>query len=176
MEIRLATPGDAPAINAIYRPYVTDSSVSFELEPPTDFVVAERIGNTLRQLPWLVCAMDGAICGYAYAARHRERPAYQWSVETSVYVASGQQRRGMARTLYAKLFSLLVEYGYYTAYAGIALPNPASVALHEAFGFEPIGVYRNAGYKFGTWWDVGWWQKALRPYEDPATAPWGPSV
>jgi len=171
MEIRSATLEDAAVIGAIYRPYVTDSCVSFELQPPIDAVMAERIAEILPQLPWLVCEIDGRICGYAYAARHRDRPAYQWGAETSVYVAASWHRRGVARRLYEALFERLVEQGYYTAFAGITLPNAASVGLHSSFGFEPVGVYRNAGFKHGRWWDVGWWQKALRPYEAPLGAP-----
>ena len=171
MPIRLATPGDAAAINAIYTPNVTDSAISFELIPPTDAEMAERIAKVQQDLPWLVGERDGALAGYAYAVRHRERAAYQWSVETSVYVAADARRRGVARRLYAELFAWLVRLGYYTAYAGIALPNPASVALHEACGFMPVGVYRNAGFKHCHWWDVGWWQKSLTDYRVPIAAP-----
>jgi L-amino acid N-acyltransferase YncA len=168
MHLRLATPADAPGINAIYRPFVTDSAVSFELVPPSDAVMRERIVRVLAKLPWLVCEQDGALLGYAYAMPHRERPAYQWSVEISVYVHESARRRGIGRTLYQALFWTLERQGYYTVYGGIALPNPASVRLHEAMGFEPVGVYRKAGYKLGAWRDVGWWQRSLREYGEPA--------
>ena len=171
LRIRLATAGDAPAINAIYRPNVTDSAISFELVSPTDAEMAQRIAKVQQDLPWLVGECDGALAGYAYAAHHRERAAYQWSVETSVYVAIDARRHGVARRLYAELFAWLVRLGYYTAYAGITLPNPASVALHETCGFAPVGVYRQAGFKHHRWWDVGWWQKSLADQRAPIAAP-----
>lgn len=104
----------------------------------------------------------GHLAGYAYATRHRVRGAYQWSVDTSVYIDEGYRRRGVGRGLYESLFAILAAQGYFNAYAGIALPNPASVALHESMGFERIGVYRGVGYKLGRWCDVGWWQRGLR--------------
>lgn len=164
MQIRVATPADADAINAIYRPFVTDSVISFELEPPSDAAMAERIAGTLRRFPWLVTEVDEHVVGYAYAGQYRERPAYRWSTETTVYVSPPYHGRGIGRALYRQLFRLLQYQGYCSAYAGITLPNPASIALHEALGFEPVGIYRNAGYKFGTWLDVGWWQRALGTY------------
>ncbi|HEY3643989.1 MAG TPA: arsinothricin resistance N-acetyltransferase ArsN1 family B [Gammaproteobacteria bacterium] len=171
MDIRLATLEDAPAITTIYRPYVEDSIVSFELEAPTEATMRERMGKVQAKLPWLVCEQDGAVAGYAYASSHHDRAAYQWSVDVSVYLRQGQQRRGFGRALYTELFALLVQQGYYTAYAGISLPNAASVGLHESFGFEPVGVYRNAGFKSGAWHDVGWWQRPLRNYQVPGSAP-----
>lgn len=171
MQIRIAKPEDAPAINAIYRPFVTDACISFELEPPSDADMAGRITRTLQQLPWLVGFAGQEVLGYAYASRYRERAAYQWAVETTVYVAPGKQRGGVGRALYQCLFNILREQGYFMAYAGITLPNPASVGLHEAMGFQTVGVYRHAGYKFGSWWDVGWWQRALRDLDKPAGAP-----
>ena len=171
MNIRLATLTDAPAVADIYRPYVTDSLVSFELEPPDAAAMAGRMAKLLGRLPWLLCEEAGAVVGYAYAARYRERAAYQWSVETTVYLRQDRHRRGIGRELYTELFRLLVQQGYYTAYAGIALPNAASVGLHESLGFEPVGIYRNAGFKFGAWHDVGWWQKPLRPYAVPTHPP-----
>lgn len=171
MEIRLATLTDAPGIAAIYRPYVEGTVISFELTPPSDAEMAGRIVRVLERLPWLVCEEAGAILGYAYANRHHERAAYQWSVDTSVYVYESQRRRGLGHALYTELFARLKDQGYYTAYAGIALPNAASVAIHERFGFEPVGVYRKAGFKLGRWHDVGWWQRRLAPYTVPRSAP-----
>jgi L-amino acid N-acyltransferase YncA len=171
MLIRLATPEDAAGINAIYRPFVTDSAVSFELEPPSDESMAERITFTLRQYPWLVSHSASMLLGYAYASRYRERPAYQWAVETAVYVNGRCRRTGIGRALYQKLFAILRRQGYYTAYAGIALPNEASAALHQTMGFELIGTYRAAGYKLGAWHDVSWWQRPLRDYDFPSTPP-----
>ena len=171
MEIRLAKLADAPAIAAIYRHYVENTFISFELTAPTETVMRERMAKVLAKLPWLVCELDGAIAGYAYASPHHDRAAYQWSVDSSVYLRHGLQRRGLGRALYSELFTLLVQQGYYTAYAGVSLPNVASVGLHESFGFEPVGVYRNAGFKFGSWHDVGWWQKPLRNYAAPIASP-----
>ena len=121
-----------------------------------------RIEDALSKYPWLVCEEQGRVVGYAYASRHRPRAAYQWSVETSVYLQAGVRRRGIGRGLYVSLFQILVAQGYFNAYAGIALPNPGSVGLHESVGFRPIGIYRNIGYKRGAWHDVGWWQRELQ--------------
>lgn len=171
MQIRLAKPSDAAAINAIYAPSITEGVASFELVLPTDAEMAERIRRTVGERPWLVYEDGGAVWGYAYAARHRERLAYQWSVEVSVYVHRAKHRSGVARALYQELFQELTRLGYYNAYAGITLPNAASVALHESFGFAPVGVYRHAGFKLGRWWDVGWWQKSLCAHTVAVDAP-----
>ena len=171
MQIRLARPADAAAINAIYTPHISDGVASFETMPPTDTEMAERIRRAVGERPWLVYEDGGAVWGYAYAARHRERLAYQWSVEVSVYVHRLKHRAGVGRALYQVLFQELARLGYYNAYAGITLPNAASVALHESFGFASVGVYRHAGFKLGRWWDVGWWQKSLCAHTVPVNAP-----
>ena len=172
MHIRLANVFDAAEIAALYRPYVEGTIVSFELEAPGEAEMARRIERVLDKAPWLVLEEQARILAYAYASRHHERAAYQWSVDTSVYVRAGHHRRGLATALYSRLFTMLVEQGYYTAFAGISMPNPGSVALHERFGFEPVGVYRKAGHKFGAWHDVGWWQRPLRSYTiPPGSAP-----
>ena len=160
MTLRLATPDDAEAVAAIYAPVVRDTTVSFELEPPSAAEMRARIAATPATLPWLV-SLDaaGAVDGYAYAGRHRERAAYQWSVDVTVYVRADARGQGVGRRLYAALFAELVGRGYVQAFAGIALPNAASVGLHEAMGFEAIGVYRSVGFKHGAWRDVGWWQR-----------------
>jgi phosphinothricin acetyltransferase len=168
---RLASSSDASGILAIYEPIVRETAISFELEPPTLVEMQARIEAVGAIFPWLVADSDDGILGYAYANHHRERPAYQWSVDVSVYVAEPARGRGVARALYEQLLSLLVELGYYTAYAGIALPNDASVALHESIGFKPIGIYRNVGHKLGKWHDVGWWQRELRPYSGEPSPP-----
>ena len=160
MTIRLATAADAAGALAIYAPYVRDTWVSFEAEVPTVEEMAARIEAAAPRYPWLVADDGGAVAGYAYAGAHRGRAAYQWSVEVSVYVAEAHRRRGLARRLYGALFDVLRVQGVANAYAGIAQPNAASVAAHEALGFEPVGVYRGVGYKLGAWRDVGWW--ALR--------------
>lgn len=161
--ITLATEVHAETILAIYRPYVTDSIVSFELEPPTLEEMQTRISTTLKKWPWLVCEKDGQVIGYVYATKHRERLAYQWAVDVSAYIAPNFKRSGIGRALYTSLFALLRLQGFYNAYAGIALPNPASVGLHEAVGFKPVGVYEQVGYKRGGWHSVGWWQLRLQP-------------
>jgi L-amino acid N-acyltransferase YncA len=175
--IRLATTDDAAAIAAIYAPHVTDAATSFELEPPDAAEMARRIGALLAVAPWLVLTeADGdadadAVRGYAYASRHRDRAAYQWSVDVSVYVASGHARRGIGGALYRSLFALLRLQGFCAAHAGITLPNPASVGLHEALGFRPIGIYPAVGFKRGAWHDVGWWQLPLRERTGAPAAP-----
>jgi phosphinothricin acetyltransferase len=161
--IRLATPSDAAQVAAIYAPAVTDSIISFELEPPDAAEMARRVATTLARTPWLVCERDGAVLGYAYASAHRERAAYRWSVDVSAYVRADARRLGVARALYASLFALLARQGLRNAYAGIALPNDASVALHRAAGFTPVGVYRGVGYKLGAWHDVAWFERPLLP-------------
>ncbi|WP_227355013.1 arsinothricin resistance N-acetyltransferase ArsN1 family B [Haladaptatus salinisoli] len=167
--VRLAEADDAPRIAAIYAPIVRETVVSFETDPPDDEEVAERISKTLPTYPWLVCERDEEILGYAYASAHRTRDAYRWSVDASVYVHDGHRRSGVGRGLYESLFALLRRQGFYNAYAGIALPNPASVGLHESMGFEEVGVYRNVGYKDGAWRDVGWWHLRLRPGDSDAS-------
>jgi L-amino acid N-acyltransferase YncA len=170
MTIRIARAHDAPEIHAIYAPIVETTAISFEIEPPTVAQMRERVVETLRQFPWLVSVDDhGSVQGYAYACRHRERAAYQWCVDTAAYVRSDRRGCGMGTRLYQALFAELVTLGYYQAFAGITLPNDASVALHESVGFVPVGVYRNVGFKLGAWRDVGWWQKSLQPLRTPST-------
>jgi L-amino acid N-acyltransferase YncA len=161
--IRLADAEDAEQIRAIYEPIVLRTAISFELEAPTVEEIGRRISNTLLNRPWLVCDRAGEVLGYAYAGHHRERAAYQWSVDASVYIKPDFHRRGVGRALYRSLFELLALQRYYNAYAGIALPNPGSVGLHESVGFRPVGVYREVGYKLGSWHDVGWWFLQLQP-------------
>ncbi|MEE8146140.1 MAG: arsinothricin resistance N-acetyltransferase ArsN1 family B [Longimicrobiales bacterium] len=166
--IRIAAESDAPQIAGIYRSIVTDTAISFEEAPPSADEIARRIGSTLESHPWLVCDRDGRIAGYAYATVFRTRPAYQWSVEVSAYTDREARRSGVARALYTSLFAILGRQGFVSAYAGIALPNEGSVGLHEALGFEPLGVYCNVGFKLGRWHDVGWWQLALcNPRDEP---------
>ena len=162
--IRLATDNDAEQIQAIYSPVVSDTAISFELEPPRVPEMRQRIMKTLTRLPWLVCEQDGEIRGYAYASLHRTRAAYQWSIDVSVYVHEIARRTGVGRAVYGSLCKLLAMQGFYNAYAGITLPNPASVGFHESMGFQPVGVYRAVGYKLGKWHDVGWWQLVLREH------------
>ena len=169
MVIRLATGHDAAAVAEIYRPAVASTVISFEVDPPGEPEMQRRIEETLIDFPWLVCEDRGRLIGYAYATRHGVRAAYQWSVDTSVYVHSDFHSLGVGRGLYTSLFRVLSAQGFINAYAGITLPNPRSVGLHEAIGFRPVGVYRKVGYKLSEWHDVGWWQLLLQPR--PATPP-----
>jgi len=162
VHLRPATAADAAAIRDIYAPIVRDTTISFEAEPPDADEIRRRMRAGTVRLPWLVAETERGIAGFAYAAPFRTRPAYRWSVETSVYLARSARRRGTGRTLYQRLLTDLHELGYVTAYAGIALPNEASVRLHEALGFAPVGVFPAAGYKLRRWVDVGWWALALR--------------
>lgn len=169
MNIRIATPKDASEITSIYAPIVRDTIISFELESPSVDEMRSRIEGTLKTHPWLVSLDDaGAVNGYVYASKHRERLAYQWSVDVTAYVREDSRGRGIGRALYRRLFSELAELGYFQAFGGIALPNLASIALHEAVGFKHIGTYKRVGFKLGAWHDVGWWQKELRDSGEPA--------
>jgi phosphinothricin acetyltransferase len=171
MTIRLATLADAAAIAAIYGPFCESTAVSFEFAAPTALVMAERIANVLQQNPWLVAEADGQVVGYAYATRHRDRAAYMWSVDTAVYIAEASRGIGVGRALYETLFKVLVAQGYFQAYAGITLPNEASVRLHLGTGFVPVGTYRSVGYKLGRWHDVGWFARELQPLADEPPPP-----
>jgi phosphinothricin acetyltransferase len=166
--IRFAEPGDAGAVRAIYAPYCEATAVSFELRPPTVEEMGQRIEAISPQYPWRGGERGGGVAGYVYACRHRERAAYRWAVDVTVYVDSAHHRRGLGRALYTSLISMLRQQGYYRAYAGITLPNPASVGVHEAMGFRPVATYSSVGFKLGRWHDVGWWQLALLP---PAVDP-----
>ena len=133
--------------------------------------MARRVESLTKRTPWLVCEFQSNVVGYAYASPHRDRWAYQWSVEVSAYVGAAAQRSGVARALYTSLFAVLVMQGFRNAYAGITLPNAASVRLHEAVGFTPVGIYRGVGYKFGAWHDVLWLERALAPRVIDPTPP-----
>lgn len=161
MEIRQIALADAPAIQAIYAPYVAATTISFEEVSPDVSEIERRIAAIRPLYPYLVAEIGGLIVGYANACEHRTRAAYRTSVDVTVYVAPGAQRCGIARGLYSHLLPAAASMGYHAAFAGIALPNDASVGLHEAMGFEPVGVYREVGRKFDAWHDVGWWQRLL---------------
>jgi phosphinothricin acetyltransferase len=164
--IRSAGPADAAAVRDIYAPFVSDSATSFEAEPPDVATMAQRIEELREKFPWLVYEAGGTVLGYAYASPHRHvRKAYQWCVEVSIYLHPDARRRGVGRALYGALFDLLVRQGYVNAYAGVTLPNPASLGLHQSLGFQPVGVYARIGFKFGRWHDVAWLQLRL---QDPA--------
>ena len=166
--IRITTAADAVSILDIYAPYIEKTSYTFETEVPTINSFKERINFYLQNWPWLVCEIEGAVAGYAYGGRHRERTAYQWSIESSVYVHDGYQRMGVAKALYTALIDILKLQGFRNLYAVINLPNDKSVAFHEKSGFEYFATYKNVGYKLGRWKNVGWWQLPLNEYSaDP---------
>jgi phosphinothricin acetyltransferase len=162
LTIRLAALEDAEQIQRIYEPFCRDSPVSFETEAPTALEICARIDKTVKSLPWLVCEEGGQVLGYAYASPHRERAGYRWSVDVSVYIREGRRRAGLGRALYTALLAILKLQGFHNVLAGATMPNPASAGLHEAMGFQPVGVYRRIGYKCGAWHDVKWWQLILR--------------
>ena len=159
--LRLALPTDGERLAAIYAPAVSDRATSFELTPPDAAEMARRVSALNNRTPWLVVEENGLVMGYAYASPHRDRPAYQWSVEVSAYIDATAHRAGHGKTLYTALFDILTAQGFVNAYAGITLPNPASVGFHKAMGFEEIGIYKGIGYKFGRWHDVIWMHRPL---------------
>jgi L-amino acid N-acyltransferase YncA len=171
--IRLATPEEAPAVAAIYGPYCESTVISFEEAPPSVDEMARRITAIGATRPWIVLESrrESSMVGYAYASAHHDRAAYRWSVSTAIYISRNHHRRGAGRALYTTLFALLRALGYRQATAGITLPNPASVGLHAAFGFAPVGVYRRIGYKMGGWHDVAWYQAEIQPGSDHPAEP-----
>jgi phosphinothricin acetyltransferase len=164
MQVRVASEADGAACARIYAPYVTDTAVSFEEEPPSADEMARRIASAH---DWLVLEHDGRVVGYAYAAVFHPRAAYRWACEVSVYLEQGFSRRGGGRALYSVLLPRLADRGFRVAIGGMTLPNPGSEALHRAFGFEPVGVYRRIGWKFGAWHDVAWTQLMLVDGDEP---------
>lgn len=170
MIVRLADPSrDAQAIAAIYRPAVEEGVASFEEVAPSAAEMAARMAAILERFPWLVAVEADRVAGYAYAGPHRERPGYRWSVDISVYVDGAFHGRGIGRRLYDVLLPILRRQGMVNAYAGITLPNPASVALHRAIGMQPVGVYERVGFKRGAWHDVAHYQ--LRLADPPGVPP-----
>jgi L-amino acid N-acyltransferase YncA len=168
--VRIAKEADAEAIAAIYAPYVRDTAISFEEVPPSAAEMARRLRSTLETYPYLVFDDGKGVLGYAYGSLHRSKPAYRWSVETTVYVAAEAHGRGIGRTLYARLIDLLMRQGFHSAFAGITLPNEKSVALHEAMGFVHLGTFAEIGFKLGEFRDVSWWRRSLaqgKPQRDP---------
>ncbi|TDO49401.1 phosphinothricin acetyltransferase [Kribbella sp. VKM Ac-2527] len=162
---------DAEACAAIYGPYVRDTAISFEVEPPTPAEMAERILDAQKAHAWLVLEEEGRVVGYAYGVPMKPRPAYRWSCEVSIYLEPGRRRTGGGRALYEALFERLTSRGYRTAIAGMTLPNDASVGLHAAMGFEPIGTYRRIGWKHDRWHDVAWAQRSLAADDAPPQEP-----
>ena len=168
IEIRRARPDDADFIAATYRPFVENHWASFETEVPSPTIMAERLLKARDQYPWLI-AEDSAPWAYAYASPHRSRAAYQTSVDTTIYCAADARGKGVGKMLYRRLLETLTAQNYVMAFGGIAMPNDASVGLHQAVGFELIGTYPNVGHKHGAWRDTTWWSKRLAdPVEPPA--------
>ncbi len=163
--LRAAAEKDAAQMLAIYAPYVIQTTVSSEYIPPSLEEFKGRMRKFQERLPWLACEIDEEIAGYGYASPHRTRAAYQWSVETSIYVSEGWHRHGIANAIYSALFELLAIQGYYNIYVGITSPNERSMKFHKAMGFIISGAYQESMYKFGQWRDVLWMGKSLRPHE-----------
>lgn len=160
--VRPAGPEDAEACRAIYAPFVENTWVSLEEEVPSVREMKRRIEGYGASHGWVVVEDEaGAVSGYAYGSPHRLREGYRFSCDVAIYVPDGKTRRGYGRALYQALFPRLAARGMHAAFAGVALPNAASIALHQAVGFSKVGVYREVGYKFGAWRDVSWWQKLL---------------
>lgn len=171
MRLRLVRTEDAPQLLRIYSPFVRETWISFEYEPPSVPELEGRIRAVTEASPWFVAVEGDEVIGYAYADKLRARPAYQWAQETTVYVDRGSHRRGVARALYGVLFAALRVQGFASAWAGIALPNPTSVAVHEALGFRSAGVWPSVGFKLGAWRDLGWWRLELQPLAAGAPPP-----
>ncbi len=176
MRIRAATEEDAEGVRAVYAPIVRDTAISFEWQEPDAAEMAQRIRATTREHPWLVVEDDGAVIGYAYACPWRARAAYRWMAETAIYVAESARRRGVARAAYGELLARLRRGGWRAAIGGIALPNPASVALHEALGFRQVAHLPRVGFKFGRWHDLGFWRLDLEPDAAAPQPPAPPSL
>lgn len=174
MPLRLVTPADAPAILAIYTPYILDTAITFEEAVPTEEEFVRRVRSVLEQYPYLAMEENGEILGYAYASRVRSRAAYDWSAELSVYVRQDCRGRGVGRRLYGCLLELLTLQHVHLAYGVVALPNEESHGLHMALGFRLLERFPEMGYKMGAWWDIGWYEKVLYPAQVPP-APFVPA-
>ena len=169
--IRHATPEDALSILTIYEPYIINTSITFETVSVPVEEFKGRMGKIQKKFPWLVYEEDGVIIGYAYASEYRERAAFLWDCECSVYVAEAAHRKGIATKLYLELLEQLKQQGYYNAYAFITYPHESSIMLHKKFGFREIGVFYKTGYKMGKWWDLMVMEKALRNFEEEPVKP-----
>jgi L-amino acid N-acyltransferase YncA len=174
--VRAAKQDDAAAVAEIYAPYVRDTTVTFEVDPPEADVMARRISSALEMYPWLVAEnSEGQVVGYAYAGRHRERPAYRWTIDTTIYIDRAHRRAGVGTRLYMSLLDILRGQGFRSAFAEIVLPNPGSVGLHERMGFKEIGIHHDVGFKLESWCDIGYWRLGLTsgtaPESDPIPFP-----
>lgn len=173
IRIRAARPADANQIAAIYAPFVAASAVSFETEPPSAQTMRARMAKSGDHYPWLVATTDDSdvVLGYTYANSFRERPAYHWTVETSIYVAGEMQRQGVGRLLYSALIATLRAQDFIQAIAVLAMPNDQTIALHESLGFRRAGMFREVGFKHGQWRDIGFWQLELSDAVNPPPEP-----
>lgn len=169
--IRIASKGDANEVLTIYKPYVLNTSFTFETELPSVETFADRIDHYLDTWPWLVCEINNKVVGYTYASRHRERAAYQWCVESSIYILDEFQKTGIAKALYAALLEILKIQGFRNVYAGITLPNDKSVKFHEQSGFRHFANFENIGFKKGRWNTVSWWQLSINDHNDDPAPP-----
>lgn len=165
IQVRLATITDAKEMVDIYSPNILNVATSFETEVPGLEEMQKRIETILPKYPWIVCAVDRKIAGYVYASKHRDREAYQWSCECTIYMHNDFKGLGIGKELYQLLFAILKLQGFRNVYAGITLPNRASVNIHEKCGFEHFATYENIGYKFGKWHSVGWWKLRINNYD-----------
>lgn len=171
ISIRLIRETDAEAALAVYRPYVLNSVITFDYEVPSVEEFSEKIRTITAEYPWLVCEYEGKIAGYAYGSRHRSKAAYQWSPESTIYVAEEFHGTGIARILYKTVFEILLLQRFVNVFAGVTLPNPASENFHRSLGFTEIGVFRNIGYKLGKWNDVRWFQLLLSEWKTEPAEP-----
>lgn len=164
-KIRMATLEDSDDIQAIYEPYILNTAITFEYEPVSATVFKKRMAEVMEEFPWLVYELEGKVVGYAYCHRFKERAAFDWDCECSVYIDENYHRRGIATTLYNKLFELVKKQGYYNIYTLINNSHTSSIELHKAFGFTKEGVYEKTGYKMGQWWDLLVMVKRLREFD-----------
>lgn len=171
MTLRPVRLEDAGAIAAIYRPYVTDTVITFELDPPDAAEFGERIARGTATHPWLVAELDGQVVGYAYGSTYRTRAAYRWVAETGIYLSGAAQGRGIGQALYRALLDELARRGFVAAMGVMTAGNPASTALHERLGFRHVGTQPGIGFKHGAWHDVVFWQRDLAPRLDDPPEP-----
>ena len=167
MKIRCIEDQDIQEVFMIYKPYIEKTSITFETEVPAYEEFVERVHHKLSQFPWLVCEADGEIIGYAYASRLRERAAYDWDAELSVYLKAEVHNQGVGTLLYQALEDILKSMHYVNLYGCITIPNEASIRLHQKLGYKPIGIFHNSGYKDGCWHDVLWMEKNIQPWLPP---------
>lgn len=164
IQIRMAEEADAMDLLNIYKPYI-ETPITFECEVPSIETFSQRIREITADYPYLVCETDGKIVGYAYAHRHKERAAYRWNAELSIYIDEQDAGRGIGKMLYHALIHILVLQNVKNVYGGVTMPNPKSEGLHKFFGFQAVGIYHNTGYKCGKWHDVIWFEKQIGEYD-----------